>query len=336
MILPILVLLETAAGLGALYGSLLKLGGTLEQAFILTLCYVTAFYSNDLYDLGIVRSISDFLSRLPRAILWGLVFLAVAWGLSPDARMTADTLAVTGIVAMAVLLPARATVYAVLRCRPFRERVLILGTGTMARRIGKEIESHPHLRLDLVGFVGDPVEGASGATGLTRLGTTAQIERVILEHAPNRIIVALTGRREAVPVRQLVEMRLNGIDVEGGEEFHERITGKIVLESLSPSSFVFGRRSGMTRLHLAIGRAASIAVSASGLALTAPLFPLIALAIRLDSPGPIFYLQDRIGRHGRSYRMLKFRTMQSVEREGSSWAADNGHRITRVGAWLRR
>lgn len=334
--LPFLVLIETAAIFAAICGGLLLRSGTLGQASILTLCYVIAFYYNDLYDFGIVRGFSDFLSRLPRALVWGLILLAVSWGLFPDARIPAEVLGLAALVMMAVLLPARAAGYAVLRRGPFRERVLILGTGPMAQLIRKEIESRPNLRLDVIGFVGEPVDAASGPASLPCLGEALEIDRIILEHSPRRIIVALTERNGEVPVRQLLEMRLNGIAVEDGNEFYERVTGKIILETLSPSSFVFGARSGRTRLHLALGRATSLVVSASGLALTAPLFLLIALAIRLDSAGPIFFVQDRVGLRGRGYKMLKFRTMRSDEQEASAWAGDNGHRITRVGAWLRK
>jgi len=330
-----LVLLETTAIFGALYGGLQR-SGTPGQALLLTLCYVTALYYTDLYDFGIVRSFSDFLSRLPRAIVWGLILLAVSWGLFPNARLSAEALSLAVLVMMAVLLPARAAGYAVLRCRPFRDRVLILGSGPMAGLIGKEIASRPHLRLDVIGFVGEPGDAASALGRLPCLGEPSEIDRIILECSPHRIIVAPLERRGDVPVRQLVEMRLNGIAIEDGQEFYERVTGKIILETLSPSSFVFGTRSGKTRIHLAIGRAASLVVSATGLALTAPLFPLIALAIRLDSQGPTFFVQDRVGLRGRRYRMLKFRTMRSVEREASVWAGDNGYRITRVGAWLRK
>jgi exopolysaccharide biosynthesis polyprenyl glycosylphosphotransferase len=334
--LPFLVLIETAAVFGAIYAGLLQLSGTLEQALILIMCYVTAFYYNDLYDFGIVRRFSDFLSRLPRAVAWSLILLAASWGLSPDVRIRGESLGLAAILMVAVLLPARAAGYAVLRCRPFRERVLILGTGPLAGLISREIVSRPDLRLDVVGLVGKRADTESTPGGPPFLGEASEIDRIILERSPHRIIVALMGRGGEVPVRQLVEMRLDGIAIEDGKEFYERVTGKIILESLSPSSFVFGTRTGKTRVHLAIGRAASVVVSASGLALTAPLFPLIALAIRLDGPGPIFYLQDRVGRRGRRYKMLKFRTMRGVEQEASAWAGDNGYRITRVGTWLRK
>ncbi|HZI94536.1 MAG TPA: sugar transferase [Patescibacteria group bacterium] len=334
--LPFLVLIETAAIFGTIYAGLLRWNGTFEQAFILTLCYITSFFYNDLYDFSAVRRFSDFLTKIPRAFAWGLILLAVSWGIFPDARIPAQALGIEVLLILAVLLPGRAAGYAVLRCRTFRERVLILGAGPMAWPISREIQSRPHLRFDVIGFVGNQTDSDSLTGGMTWLGETSSLDQVIKEYSPHRIIVAPAERRGEVPVRKLVEMRLNGIAVEDGEEFYEQLTGKVMLESLSPSSFVFGRRSGRTRVHLAIGRMTSMVVSAVGLALTAPLFPLIALAVRLDSPGPIFYVQDRVGRRGRRYRMLKFRTMRSVEREASAWAGDNGYRITTVGAWLRK
>lgn len=333
---PFLVLIETSAVFGAIYVTVLQRGGTLWQVFILTLCHVASLYYTDLYDFGIVRGFPDFLSHLPRAFGWGLILLALSWGLLPNARIPVEALGLTATAVLAVLLPVRAATYAVLRYRPFRERVLILGTGPMARQINEEIVSRPQLRFDVIGFVGEAINTVWVPGGPPCLGEASQLERCIQTHSPHRIIVALTEHCGGVPIRQLVDMRLNGIAVEDGEEFYERVTGKIILESLSPSSFVFGRRSGKTRLYRAIGRATSLAVSASGLALTAPLFVVIALAIRLDSPGPVFYVQDRVGQRGRRYKMLKFRTMRPVEQEASMWAGDNRYRITRLGAWLRR
>jgi exopolysaccharide biosynthesis polyprenyl glycosylphosphotransferase len=334
--LPLLVLIETAALFGASYWALHNQIGAPTQAALLTLCCVAAFYYNDVYDFGVVRSFPDFLSRLWRAAAWGLILLALSWTLLPDARIPAGGLALAAFAMMAVLLPGRAAGYALLRCGQFRQRVVILGAGPMARLIAREVASRPHLRLDVVGFAGEPVGAAPGPAGPFRPEGGSELDRLIRECAPHRVIVSPMDGPGEIPLRQLVELRLKGIAVEDGMEFHERVTGRIILESLSPSGFIFGSRSGRTRLHLSIGRAISLAVSAAGLAVTAPLYPLIALAIRLDSPGPIFYMQDRVGLHGRTYRMLKFRTMCPLQLEASVWAGDNNHRITRVGVWLRK
>jgi exopolysaccharide biosynthesis polyprenyl glycosylphosphotransferase len=334
--LPLLALIETAALFGASYLGLQRQDGALTQASLLTLCCVASHYYNDVYDVGVVNDFSDFLSRLWRGTAWSLILVAVAWTLIPGARISAGGLGIASLAMMAVLLPGRAAGYALLRCRPFRQRVLILGTGPLARLIGREVASRRHLRIDVIGFASEPAGDATSHDGPVCLDEDAELDRLIRELSPHRVVVLQRDGPGAIPIRKLVEIRLKGIAVEDGLEFHERVTGKIMFESVSPTSFVFGARSRRTRLHVAIGRAISLAVSAVGLTLTAPLYPLIALAIRMDSPGPIFYLQDRVGLHGRRFRMLKFRTMRSLQVQPSAWAGDNGDRITRVGGWLRK
>ena len=335
----LLGILEMLAFFGAVRGLVLSGPQAAEQALALCLCCAATFYYHDLYDVGIVRGFYDFLTRLPGAIVWSGILLAVVWGLSPDLSIPAAALGAVAAALVVTVICLRAACYALLRCRRFRERLVILGTGKLARRLREEIEARPHLRYEIVGFIAAPArrDGTIPSADLKPcLGPVQEIDRIMRESAPDKLVVALAERRGSVPVHELVQIKLDGIAVEDGEELFEQITGRISLEALSPSSFVFGRRSGKSRLNLAIARATSLCVSAAGLALTAPLFPLIALAILIDSRGPIFYLQDRVGLRGRRFRMLKFRTMRPTAREASAWAADNKQRITRVGVWLRK
>jgi exopolysaccharide biosynthesis polyprenyl glycosylphosphotransferase len=333
---PALAILEAAALFAVACGGLLPRSVAPEQALVLCLCWVAASYYNDLYDFGIMKRLSDFAARLPWAAAWGLLLLAILWFLFPGARIDAGTFGLIVGVTAAIALLLRAACHAVLRCRPFRERVLILGTGPVAIRIAQEIESRPYLCRKVIGFVGESAHLVRPPAYGPWLGGYRDIDRIIQETEPDRVIVALAERRGRVPVRQLVELRMTGVAIDDGEEVYEQLTGTIALAALAPSSLIFGRSSGKSRLHFAIARTMSLSVSAIALALTAPLFPLIALAIRLESPGPIFYVQDRVGLRGRRFRILKFRTMRPTERERSLWAGDNGDRITRVGTWLRK
>src|SRR5205823_14785001 len=115
----------------------------------------------------------------------------------------------------------------------------------------------------------------------------AQLNKKIEEARPDRIIVAVTERRGQLPVQQLLEARMRGIIVEDGAEVYERLTGKLAIESLTPSSFVFAKDFRKSRLAPAFGRGISLLASVVGLVVLAPLFGLIALAIKLDSPGPV-------------------------------------------------
>jgi exopolysaccharide biosynthesis polyprenyl glycosylphosphotransferase len=171
------------------------------------------------------------------------------------------------------------------------------------------------------------------------LGSLSDLEKVIGEFRPHRIIVALTERRRRFPVQELLRhLVMNEIAVEDGVQAYERTAGKLALENLNPSFLLFSGAFKKSPLLLALQRGLSIAVSVAGLIVTAPLIAIIAIIIKLDSKGPIFFRQCRAGVHGRPFDLIKFRTMQLVApgMERSLWAADNEDRITRVGRWLRR
>jgi exopolysaccharide biosynthesis polyprenyl glycosylphosphotransferase len=200
------------------------------------------------------------------------------------------------------------------------ERVLVIGGGALATLVVAEIEARPALRKRVVGIVDDLRE------------LRALVERT----RPDRVIVALGSRRGRMPLRLLLDLRLQGIPVEDGVEVYERLTGKIAIEALTPTSVIFCKDFRPRRRDLALSRGLSQPFVALALVLLAPLLALIALAIRLDSAGPVFFVQDRVGRGGRRFRLVKFRTMRPAQGATSEWARDNGDRLTRVGAWLRR
>jgi len=134
----------------------------------------------------------------------------------------------------------------------------------------------------------------------------------------------------------LVEARVRGIEVEDGVEFYERLTGKVAIESLTPSVLISSRHFRKSHTDLVFGHALSLLVSAVTLLLLVPLLALIAIAIKLDSSGPVFFVHERAGAGGRRFKLLKFRTMHPAEQCTSEWAGDNNDRITRVGEWLRK
>jgi len=153
---------------------------------------------------------------------------------------------------------------------------------------------------------------------------------------PHRVIVALNTRRGRMPLKALLGLRLRGILVEDGVELYEKLTGKVAIEELTPSSLIFSKGYRASRFDMTLARVLSLPLTALGLLVLAPLFALIALAIKLDSPGPVFFVQERVGRGGRLFRLIKFRTMRPARGSTSEWARDNSGRLTRVGRWLRR
>jgi lipopolysaccharide/colanic/teichoic acid biosynthesis glycosyltransferase len=134
----------------------------------------------------------------------------------------------------------------------------------------------------------------------------------------------------------LLDAKRLGIAIEDGLHLYERLTGRIALDWLQPSHLIFSPRYRPSTLNCVLQRIASVTLAGVGLVLGVPFLALIALLIKLDSRGPVFFVQERIGRYGERFPLVKFRTMHPAEQRPSEWVRDNGNRITRVGYWLRK
>lgn len=240
------------------------------------------------------------------------------------------------VITAGIVLLMRAVFCRLVRGRAFAERVLILGTSPLASELIEVIENQPRRRYAIVGLADDRMVSGVAPLRYPLLGPLEDLWEIIQEVRPDRIIVALPDRRGLLPARQLLECRVRGILVEDGAEAYERLTGKLAIEWLTSSGLIYSEGLRRSRLALAAGRAISLLVSAIGLLLLAPILGLIALAIKWDSRGPVFFVQDRVGMGGRPFELIKFRTMHPATKQTSEWARDNGDRITRVGRWLRK
>jgi len=171
----------------------------------------------------------------------------------------------------------------------------------------------------------------------TILGDYAAISSICKEANVDRIIVALDERRGRFPIEQLLLCRLKGIRVDDGMAFTEDLAGKLSVENLRPSSLIFSNGFKRTALSKRAKRYLDIVASALGLVLSLPVCLITALAIKLESPGPVFYRQERVGEDGKIFTLLKFRSMCSdAEKNGPVWATLKDQRVTRIGNVIRR
>jgi exopolysaccharide biosynthesis polyprenyl glycosylphosphotransferase len=218
----------------------------------------------------------------------------------------------------------------------FQERLLIVGMMPLSEQIVHEIAARPHGRRIVVGVVDDMSASTSRPLGCPLLGPMSRLAEIVDQVRPDRVLVALGERRLRTPVQALVESCVaRGVIVEDAAEFYERITGKLAIESLTPTSIVFSRRFGPSHFEQAFARVVSLLMAIASLVILFPLLVLIALAVKLDSAGPVLFVQPRVGARGRPFRLLKFRTMHAAGARRSEWECDNRHRVTRVGRWLR-
>jgi lipopolysaccharide/colanic/teichoic acid biosynthesis glycosyltransferase len=174
-----------------------------------------------------------------------------------------------------------------------------------------------------------------------RLGSLDRLGDIIDATLPDRIVLALAETQGPMPVGPLLDSRVRGVRIEEGINFFERLTGKLAIEALPPTSLILSdgfRHSDFVRsdFSMAVVRGASLLCALVGLVLLTPILAIIAAAIRLDSAGPIFFVHKRVGRGGRPFGLVKFRTMHVNDGPRSEWVRDNADRITAVGRWLRR
>jgi exopolysaccharide biosynthesis polyprenyl glycosylphosphotransferase len=221
------------------------------------------------------------------------------------------------------------------------ERVLIIGASDLGYAIAREVQARASLGLELVGMLSDddPVSDELEHDGeVTVLGPVHHLEKIVSEVEIHRIVVASKSRKEFFPAEELLTLKTQGWIVQSGVDFYEHLTGKIYIRDLRPSYLVFseGFRVGLpTRL---LKRGIDVVLCGVGFLIAAPVLALCAVAIKLDSPGPVFFRQARVGRLGRQFTIRKLRSMREDAEVGCgpAFARRGDTRITRVGRLLRR
>ncbi|RPI77985.1 MAG: sugar transferase [Desulfobacteraceae bacterium] len=221
-----------------------------------------------------------------------------------------------------------------------RVRILILGRNDQTQEIVEEAKARIYRGYDIVGIItAQKSEVGNDFYGVPVLSHIDQFCETVRNHPVDCIVVTLRERRGQLPFRQLIKLKLAHIRIHEGSEFYERAKRKIMIdEYLKPSWIIFEEGFFLTPIHGAVKRAQSLIVSFTLLALLSPVLLLVAILIKLDSPGSVFYQQERVGLHGRIFHLLKFRSMyQNAEKdEKPVFARKDDSRITRVGRIIRR
>jgi len=169
------------------------------------------------------------------------------------------------------------------------------------------------------------------------LGSTADVARLAVAQRVDRVVLSLTERRGAMPVRELLHLKFLGIKVEEVHTIYERIAGRILLDHLSPSWLIFSDGFDKAPALMAVKRFTDVVLAALALLIALPFMAAIALAVFIESGGPVLFRQNRVGQNGHVFRMLKFRSMQNEPaQQGPQWTKSSDHRITRVGRVIRK
>jgi len=219
-----------------------------------------------------------------------------------------------------------------------RERVLILGTGELARNVCRWIVSSHGGGHGVVGFVHEDLslEGQVLAMG-ARVQTDYASLVEFAPHRCDRLVVALDEKRGQLPVRELMALRLLGLEIEDATSFFERISGKIAIEAMLPSWLIFSEGFKTSALRSLVKRTMDLLHAIVLLILTSPLMLLTALLVKLTSKGPVLYRQARMGKGGTEFDVLKFRSMavDAEDRSGPTFAKEFDPRVTMMGRLMR-
>lgn len=323
--------------LGALWStdSVLRLNnqlfieGGFGRILVLTVVVLLLSHGFDLYDLSHlgVKKDQDRLLLVPAVVA---IVLGPVLYFRPEFLLgTYSTF--FGVLILTVSLLCWRSAYSWLVCQPFfRERVYVLGTGERALRLVNGL-AKPGLGIEVVGWTGN-IEGE-----ITREMVASHLLGLAQGKGVHRVIVAMPNRRGTIPVEELLTLRLGGVKIEEATSWLEKITGRIEVEQLYPSWFIFAEGFRFSTVNRIIRRIVNFAAAFVGLLIALPLLPFVALAVKLGSKGPVLYRQQRVGRGGEIFYCYKFRTMrQDAEADtGATWATDDDPRITKVGKFLR-
>jgi sugar transferase (PEP-CTERM system associated) len=216
-------------------------------------------------------------------------------------------------------------------------RLLFLGASSVAQSIAGQLAKQPQLGFAAVGYLDDGTAGES-FDALPCLGDMHELSRVVKEQRPDRIVVGVSERRGALPVQQLLEQRFAGVPIEEAATTYETVFGRVSTRELHPSQLIFsaelGPQPGMELLQSIY----SPVLAFIGLIAASPVMFLVALAVKLTSPGPVLFQQTRSGKNGVPFTLYKFRSMRedAEKHTGAVWATKDDPRITTLGRWLRK
>jgi sugar transferase (PEP-CTERM system associated) len=331
-----IVLISGSIALAAqLHGAFTPDRSIVWQIVVVTALCQLCFYYNDLYDLTVVHSNRELVIRLLQAAGAAAIVLAAAGLAAPSLILDPGTFLTALGVFMVAVLTWRVAFNHFAHDPHLEERILIVGTGQIARTLAQQIGTQQDFAYRLVGFV-DEAHDTPTVRQHDILGTASEIDRIVAERRIDRIVVGLSDRRGHLPIEQLLRAKISGVRVEDATTTYERLTGKILIDNLKPSWLIFSDGFRASRGTRFVKRMLDLSLSVIGVVLSTPLMLLTAIAIRLDSPGSVLYSQPRVGENGRVFRVYKFRSMRAdAERGTPVWASDGDNRVTRVGRFIR-
>jgi sugar transferase (PEP-CTERM system associated) len=317
-----------------------SMGDVVARALVITFFCQSCMYLLDLYNLRLFQTKGEMLLSLAIAIGVVCIGIGLLSHAIPKFGVAGSMYYLAILLASVSLLIWRLSFeFYITRLAP-RENILIVGTGKVARQVGEEVNRSKRLGFRLVGFISPQNRNEDISFGDIGdvLGDSTEMDGIIKKHDVSKVVVAITERRGEYPVKEMLALRVAGCTILEWPGFFEKLSGRIPIDSLAPSFFIFNEGFRKSRFLLMLRRFFSAILAAVVLVLLSPVFLVVAILIKIDSTGPVFYSQIRVGQNNKQIRIYKFRSMRNdAEKNGDAvWAVENDPRITRIGRFLRK
>jgi sugar transferase (PEP-CTERM system associated) len=334
----IIVAVYLRVGASDRYHELVEKHGYWKAAVACFFC-LAAFYLFDLYDFLVMHDRRELVLRLIQALGLAWIALAFSFYMYPALNLGRGISLIALPLALGLMVSWRVSIHWVLGHPGFGERILIVGSGNLAVELAREVLNRPDAGYRIIGFVGNDAELLGKSLINPRvIGLTEQLDEIVKRENIDRIVVAMGERRGQLPTNKLLQLSLAGeVTIEEGQSFYERVTGRVSLNMLRPSWLIFTGRGRQKRISGLTRSAVHWLVAFIGALLSLPIVIVTAILIKLESRGPIFYKQERVGKNGRTFVLTKFRSMRvDAEQDGPVWASKGDSRTTRVGRIIRK
>ncbi|MCX7278409.1 MAG: TIGR03013 family PEP-CTERM/XrtA system glycosyltransferase [Burkholderiales bacterium] len=310
----------------------------LGQASLLSLGMLVINSALGFYQRIHNRSLNQSRARAMLSLVFAVPLTFAVFSLFPGSLASRENLAMAAMAGFVIVLLHRVYVAHSTPQSMMRHRVLVFGTGPRAALVGKTLKNEdPH--VDVVGYYASPNEAESEVSAWGILSKHKSLTDTALELEVDEIVVALVERRGgSMPLRELLDCKLHGVRVVDVATHFEKTKGQIRLDSVNAGWLIFGDGFSQGGLRSVVKRLFDIFSALVLILLTLPIMLVTMLLVMLESPGPIFYRQERVGFNGRLFNVIKFRSMRTdAEKDGTPrWAAAGDDRVTKVGKFIRK
>jgi sugar transferase (PEP-CTERM system associated) len=318
--------------------ALIERNGFYKAALATVFC-LASFYLLDLYDFVVMHDRRELVLRLLQALGLAWIALALIFYVMPQVMIGRGVSLISLPLALFLMVGWRLAIHWVLGHPEIGERILIVGSGPFAVEIARETLGRPDAGFRVVGFVdNDPALVGKSLINPKVIGLTSELGSLVRSEHIDRIVVAIGDRRGQFPTQELLRLSLSGdVSIEESASFYERLTGRVLLDLIRPSWLIFSSRGRRARLNELACAAMHRTVALLGAILSLPIVIVTAILIKIESRGPVLYKQERVGKNGRVFTLMKFRSMRvDAEKDGPVWAKTEDERMTRVGSIIRK